>query len=705
MNFLNKFFPGIENKPKYIADKGDQTFEITGGPMRSVPITFVEEPVAVEQSVATERSALELPVENVEAVEAVEAEKPAGYVLSNVEFKKQKNAFLEELESKAIMAFPIDVERFEIIAKFKEALELMRRNKREIFVQSSETKDIWQAMADKALSELDIKEEWRSQVDVLLRWVLADVAATPKIEEQKIGNPELDKNLSTAVTDGEGFYETFEDKVSEIFAKSEFATDKEKAEMKSEKMSSIMQEWNNKLVRYEDNKERSDELLTEFEELKKDADALMQEVSSWKVAAVIREKKKITVNRGENSLERVTDYIDRIKNARIEKIKNSEKGVGLIKIADVKTVGLLDDEKKKLIAHMDRANSEIMKAQAQVESAKRNESNEAASWVGEFEVAIGKIKRMTMDEFNERYDPRQIMESFNGDYAQKLGDFLHLHNHSSVDAFSENEKMQFEVAMKSVKSINDENSSIEVFIINGNTYKISKTVPVMTEKQDTEKENSKDKKDAEKKEPLAELKVLADQARAKIEYITEKDLKKLAAVEVFSDDIRKVINVFLQSGGLPIEENLMVTSEQARQDFVKFEKLIGQINKDERAFVVYNDKTYAIKSPQEKEVKDPIIEKVAADNIVEEKKEKTPEEFFLEINERKREALQKSILEYREGILDILKTKIWTDDEKQEAAKEAMLKKIGDLIGNHIPEIAKVENITEYVFSNIEKQK
>lgn len=328
-------------------------------------------------------------------------------------------------------------------------------------------------------------------------------------------------------------------------------------------------------------KERLDELKLEIVDLLEGVRASKNEM-----------KKE---GRGQNTLERGIDYIERTKNARIEKIGKGEK-VGAIGAREINVEGLAEQDVAQIAAGIKGANDQILAAKREVVPV--IESAEVAKWVGEFGKALGRIKQLTLEEADEMYDPAQVVESFKGDYAQRLSSFLHSHEHDSVDAFSEEEKIQFEWAKEAVKNINDENSPLEVVIINGNTYKMKKTALTPAEQETKKTDNPK----VEKKNPLTELNEIATQVREKIDYIAKKDLESFAATEVFPDDIRKVINVFLQQGGLPVGENEVAVDSQAREDFAKFEKLIRQINEknDEKRFVVYNDKTYEINGVSEK---------------------------------------------------------------------------------------------------------
>jgi|GEM_PF-4770539 len=199
------------------------------------------------------------------------------------------------------------------------------------------------------------------------------------------------------------------------------------------------------------------------------------------------QKKPAKIERGENSLERVVDHIERTKEAKIAKIEKGEKDVELLMVTDINVVNISEEDKKEIAQQVDTANSELIKAkkeylevQREIQEKKEREIElENDVWIKELSMAIEKLKKMTMtmEEADEKYAQSQHMEGCDVDYSKELTTFLHAHEHDSVDQFTAKEKERFANALLAAKEINDENNPIEVVIINGHTYKFKKEAP------------------------------------------------------------------------------------------------------------------------------------------------------------------------------------------------------------------------------------
>src|SRR6185369_13914998 len=98
---------------------------------------------------------------------------------------------------------------------------------------------------------------------------------------KNLGN-QLEKDLLELVERDEGYYESYGEEIGKSLRDSKFNKNKPEAREFAKKADHILNTWNELIDRWDRKHEKTEELLSEFEELKKNADKLLEEISEWK---------------------------------------------------------------------------------------------------------------------------------------------------------------------------------------------------------------------------------------------------------------------------------------------------------------------------------------------------------------------------------------------------------------------------------------
>ena len=407
---------------------------------------------------------------------------PKEIILENSLYKKQRDAFAEAFENVAMTAVQDDVERSMITAAFKRSLNVLRKENK-LVVPSEEVEEIWKIIAERISQEANLEGESQELLNVLMRRVLADVDSAAE-EEKRVDNSELDKKLLDVIAEGEGFYETYGEKLDEKLEGMRSEDDIAVAKEFAKKAGDILDNWNTLFACYEDEGKRTDKLLLDLQALRNSAETVMAEIASWRVAWEIKQEKTKN-NRGENSLERVIDWVEMTKNARIEKVRKGEK-TGEINIKEINVNGLINEEKEQLKDYIKKASEEISLAKqaasnADVAAQKLDKKNSSVKTIEQeekifetkwksakkgFEHAIGLI-----EDAESKDDIKDGEEKYPFDMKQSMREFV---QNPPKDLFSEDDHEKWDGIMGIMRLINNESYPKKLVVFEGKTYAVSK---------------------------------------------------------------------------------------------------------------------------------------------------------------------------------------------------------------------------------------
>jgi hypothetical protein len=330
------------------------------------------------------------------------------------------------------------------------------------------------------------------------RIVNAPVEEIPENKENS--DVQIGIKIRTLVDRGRGAYEVYRKEVDGLLANHKFNNHKVEVEKFSTEADDILKEWEKLRERFDVGNEKSPELLESLENLKKSLESSLNAISKWEIPAKPAERS--TKEGGISSLDRATDLVGRIREARVEKARAGDKRIGYIKIKEINTKYISDKNKKLLQEYIDGANEKIKEAkrefsvsQKKVEKKKdgikdvqpetapvvenevkeiqQEKSNEII--VQQFRKAAEMVNVLSIREFETKYGTFSEKDS-NMDFDIKkelLNVASELENHHE-DSFSKEHAEQFRerfVLLSDAveKMLNTENTK-EMVVVDGKAY-------------------------------------------------------------------------------------------------------------------------------------------------------------------------------------------------------------------------------------------
>jgi hypothetical protein len=459
----------------------------------------------------------------------VEDKKTDEILLENGLYKRNRNEFCEAFDAAILNPLFTGIhEESDINSIKKEFSRVVRvlQKENKLVVQSAEKNDVWNAIAKRVLSEVELEGSALEALNALFLNVLADQNVNVVAIELPV--------------------EVIEDTV---VAQAQVDTPEVPVEESPEEAVSS---------------------------------AAAEEVIAPIVEISAEEKRK------ENILKKKINYTNNtIDNAEKVRVKKAQSGESVDEIL-IKHIGIPDnlpeEENKKIVARIDSANIKIREAKnkhktAQRELRRKNEQEQEKEndvWIKELKKAIEKLKKMTMtmEDADAKYDHSQYVDVRDGDFSKELSDFLHAHEHDSVDKFTDKEKERFENAVESAKKINDQNNPIEVVIINGHTYKFKKEMQVVAVDNAEVKKNEAER--------LQQEQLAAQQADIEFEAIEKAEQEKIAAQQVETERLRleaeKQENIRQEQEKIEIKriEAERIESERKEQERLERERIVAE---------------------------------------------------------------------------------------------------------------------------------
>ena len=757
MNFLNKIFNGGENNIRHNADG------TTGGPMRSLDVKIEDEPIiAPEQITEVQQSAKAsvteevksddveniLPVDGGEVI-AIEKEEAAiehSYELKRSQLKSELAAFRESFDDITLSAIPEDNERAFIQGEIKKFFNSILKEGT-LIAKSEEKKDVWQAIVDRVFQEIGPDEQLRNSLNVFLVSVMSGIDRAPVVEStleiikddlgsEKIADVpiiekgeksvEEDKSTYTVIdapvevkvaapsiiskavrekminkrgeNSAERVFEWIEKaqinrvtrarrgekmipilKIEEITLDNMSQEEKDrvkqrvveinleinKATKEFEKEERLKKERTAKkaqvknVTKIEVKEELPVEVVTlpvaeienvekpkvtvqskaevlKLQEEKEDSNAVASEVLSVlekesEKDAWVTELEKATENIQQLALEeKISPELENVEKPKVtvqskaEVLKLQEEKEDSNAVAsEVLSVLEKESEKDAWVTELEKATENIQQLELEEKISPELENRiekeiEKESWVVEIESAIEKIKEMALNEAREKYCDEQVVEGFAGNYADYLQNFLHMHEHGSVDSFTQKEKDLLVTAIGNAMIINEEKSNLELIVVNGNTWKMLKTPSV--QKSVEEEESEFEKSDTIKLENVLEenaeqREVLEDDLIHAIHIIEEVEgdnFKIDSAEKQSSENVKDKMEELLNRSGLIVESADTGKAERYQKELEQLHVFAQKINdseKEGKTCVVYNNETFIVKEEKAESIQE--LEKIA----------------------------------------------------------------------------------------------
>ncbi|MEI7890734.1 MAG: hypothetical protein WCI36_02085 [bacterium] len=432
------------------------------------------------------------------------------------------------------------------------------------------------------------------------------------------------------------------------------------------------------------------------------------------------------IEKKENSqmFEKSIERVDKIKSYRIARVQRGEKGIELIKevhLSDVKLEELSAEEKEKLTSHLDRANSEIKKAQVELAKSKEveksatdtvelpiekpvefaeilnleNDENIDSVIVKNFRDAASKIEKskLSKEKFEKKFKTKLMIEVEGGDFAERLIKCADIIEHYHEDVVSPEEHKYFWNGFSDYKNavdrINDESYSKKMVVVEGRTYIVNREakneeIPAAIEKFEMPKVQS---------EHFEENLVSAIDL---IEEISDKKSQvNLADGEIFLEkNIKNEMENLLNKRGFLGDgkpENDEEEYWSKLQELNKSAKKIAGLQKKGKVCVVQNDKTYFIKKSQE----------ISFDEL-----EKTTKKV---IGEKYMNSFISVIKpDYDEYLASLIENPKWaqlSDEEKDKLKEKGVVFYVEAVLNENGKEVEKKvrENIYKYAFTILNK--
>lgn len=319
-------------------------------------------------------------------------------------------------------------------------------------------------------------------------------------ENKENSDVQIGIKIRTLVDRGRGAYEVYRKEVDGLLANHKFNNHKAEVEKFSTEADDILKEWEKLRERFDVGNEKSPELLESLENLKKTLESSLDAISKWEIPA--KPVERSTKEGGMSSLDRATDLVGRIREARIEKAKAGDKRIGYIKIEEINTKYISDKNKKLLQEYIDGANEKIKEAKKEfsvgqkkieknkktvvaveaapatiteneVSNIEQEKSNEAV--IEQFRQAAEMVELLSITEFEKKYGTFfEKDSSMDFDIKKELLNVANeLENHHE-DSFSREHAEQFRerfaILSGAVEKMLKTEKAEKLVVVDGKTY-------------------------------------------------------------------------------------------------------------------------------------------------------------------------------------------------------------------------------------------
>ncbi|KKP98170.1 MAG: hypothetical protein UR99_C0002G0004 [Candidatus Moranbacteria bacterium GW2011_GWD2_36_12] len=491
MNFLNKIFPGSENNIRYAVDKGDNKPISIG---RSVPITFIEdEPVAAIEQPTVENPVADIETGNEKIREIIENSFTRVFAVEN---NRDVRIFSQKKDKETTIGAYLK-------NGFNE-IGLIYKLKEKFFAAYGKNEDVNNENVDNLVKNfcLNNVDEFNGSEDMKTA-IKAVCNKDAAVEEEKV-DEELKKDINNTwnkicdLADGlnkqanidweSGQY--IEDSVS--FFKEE-----------ADKINALIYEINGRVKSDGSISEYSDEVLSFFQSHIEKLKQLQEEYETNK-----EQFKKVETKKDKQNFENCKKLIVNIFDIAKDDIEKTQFAVNLKgeeyyweNFDQIKTDELSEEDLKEfegLVAGAKKEISKILsnkkeyfnkqdeKAKKDVEAKENERKKELEKKIKErFADAIEKIVDVSHADFETKYTTLTTGKEFEGDYREKIKEYLTLSPKflfDAVDAHSLEERTAWEQINQTVDGILDENNDKQVIVVDGKkTYVIRKVEKEKTE--------------------------------------------------------------------------------------------------------------------------------------------------------------------------------------------------------------------------------
>lgn len=498
---INKKYFFMDILSRLMGNKSTPEVEKIAQPMRSLPIKNEDEDIVIT------------------SIEPAHGnENLAEIILSNGEFKTERNVFKEAVENSSYSMINDDGERKKIISEVNRLLENLRREN-SLIVKSKKQKDVWESMIEKINQQADLEDNSKALLGILMEDVLktateAEGQKTKNIEVEKIEpNPGVelgqDENIAPVVNvDAMPKTETVD-----VIVNGDEVESSNEENIEPEKKVNLPNFENCKKLVFGIFDVTENEIeKTQFENNLKEESCYLERFDEIKTEGLSEEQLKEL----ETLVDVAKQQIGKVFKEKKRKLSKDAKEVV------IKEQGEQEIQKPQE-AQEEQKEQEIEARETQEEQEKNEHAVELQKLKERFEKAIEKVEYVfSFAEFDEKYAELTTGGEMEGDIREKMREYMELSPKflfEAVDAHSDKEKEEWAEINATVNILLDENNDRELVVVEDADGE--KTTYVVIKKIESEKKNANENK--KEKEEFDIALELAQNFRSKLVEVLQQD--------------------------------------------------------------------------------------------------------------------------------------------------------------------------------------